>query len=93
MTKRDISEPWRKPLIRVRAQEECTDILAEALATGDLDLLEEMAAKMTDVIVVYRRKGKPALPRWGMTFSPEQIDSMAFDHAMAAAFELPEEEE
>lgn len=80
--------PWQKPLIRVREQE-CSDYLAEAKASGDLDLMEELAAKMADVLIVWRRSQQP--PR--LTFTDGQIRAMAWNHAVSKVFpELDEED-
>ena len=73
---------WQKPLAQVR-KSECLDYLEEAFAADDLDLLEELAAKMCDVLLTYRRRGQPSPPavftfRDGVT---RNIDEMALLHA------------
>ena len=45
---------WQRPLISAH-EAEIRELIDEIRAADDIDLWEEAAAKLTDVIVVYRR--------------------------------------
>jgi hypothetical protein len=65
------------------------DYLREMDATGDVDLWQEAAAKLCDVLLVYRRKGRSVPPEPSppetFTFSDgvtRDLDVMAYSHAL-----------
>jgi hypothetical protein len=79
---------WQVSPIDLRAAE-CQGYLDEAAQTDDLDLMDELAAKLNDAMVVYRRKGRPVPPEpsppEAFTFSDgitREIDAMAYSHAI-----------
>ena len=80
-------ENWQKPLAQTR-KAECLDYLEETFAAEDLNLLEELAAKMCDVLLTYRRRDQPSPPAV-FTFCDgvtHNIDEMALLHAAREVF-------
>ena len=75
---------WQRPLISAH-EAEIRELIDEIRTADDIDLWEEAAAKLTDVIVVYRR----AMRRQIVKFTDERqrvlIDD-AFNAAFAQAF-------
>lgn len=81
-----MSELWQKPLIR-SSKQDIQQILDEVEQIDDLDLWNEVRAKLTDVIVVYRRSQQRSPTHF--TFSDgvtRDLTEMAYAHAVAEEY-------
>ncbi len=75
---------WKRPLISAR-EGEVAEYLDEIRQADDIDLWEEVAAKLADVLIVYRR----AMKARTIKFDDGRIanlSDMAFSHAFAEVF-------
>jgi hypothetical protein len=79
-----MSANWKRPLISAH-ERDIRELLEEIRAADDCDLWEEVAAKLCDVLIVYRKAMKARTIR----FSDERVanlSEMAFTHAFAEVF-------
>lgn len=72
-------QKWQRPLIEA-CKREIARYLDELDRTDDLDLWEETAAKMNDVLVVFRRLQEPS---GRIRLTPGQMAEAAFCAAIA----------
>jgi hypothetical protein len=91
-----MAQNWQKPLISAH-ESEIETYLAEVRAHGDLDLWQEVASKLCDVLVVYRREVRRQVVKF--TWEPadgltemvtedrmRELTELAWNHAYAEAF-------